>query len=325
MTRRIGRRTLGAGVFASAALAGTSSRAQGRVQIVTEALPPPRESERVSGKLAYRGGIALSARDSRFGGWSDLWLSRDGTQLVMISDAGWFLDARPVLDADGAPIAIDSARLAQLPLPNDPVIRRWPDAEGLAPASGGGFLVSFEHSHTIWYYAPGGPPFWQPPTFVPSPRGIATAPRNGGMEALAAWPDGTMAVFAEELVDARGDHLGWMDGPALWSPFTLAASGYNPTGACVSPDGDLILLGRRFAFFTFSARVSRLTRDQCVGGGRLVDEEIGQWYLPDLMDNFEGIASRRGPRGETLIYLISDDNYRRTLQRTLLLCFEVKA
>jgi hypothetical protein len=37
----------------------------------------------------------------------------------------------------------------------------------------------------------------------------------------------------------------------------------------------------------------------------------------------EGLAVRRGPRGETLLYVISDDNYWR-LQRTLLLMFEVK-
>jgi hypothetical protein len=32
---------------------------------------------------------------------------------------------------------------------------------------------------------------------------------------------------------------------------------------------------------------------------------------------------RRGPRGETLLYVISDDNYL-PLQRTLLLMFEVR-
>jgi hypothetical protein len=323
MTRHPGRRGLAAGALASAMLAAVPGRTQARVQIVAERLPQPPAAERVSGRLAYRGGVALSSRDPRFGGWSDLWISPDGGKLVMLSDAGWFLDARPSLDADGVPTAIESARFAPLPLPNDPQLRRRPDAEGLAPAADGGFLVSFEHTHSIWYYAAGGPAFAQPPAFVPSPRGIEAAPRNGGMEALAAWPDGTMAVLAEELVDARGDHRGWMDGPALWTPFTLAASGFNPTGACVSPEGDLLVLGRRFAFFTFSARVSRLTRAQCLGGGRLVDAELAQWYQPDLMDNFEGIAARRGARGETLIYLVSDDNFRRTLQRTLLLCFEL--
>ncbi len=36
----------------------------------------------------------------------------------------------------------------------------------------------------------------------------------------------------------------------------------------------------------------------------------------------EGIAARRGPGGETLIYLISDDNFH-PWQRTLLLMFEL--
>ena len=37
----------------------------------------------------------------------------------------------------------------------------------------------------------------------------------------------------------------------------------------------------------------------------------------------EGLAVRRGPRGETLLYVISDNNYW-SLQRTLLMMFEVK-
>lgn len=326
MSTPLGRRAFASGAVASLALAGTAARAsaQARVQVVTEPLPPLPGADRAAGRLVYRGGVALSARDSRFGGWSDLWLSPEGTQLVMISDFGWFLDAPIVLDADGAPVAVDAARLAALPVGDDPAMRRGrPDAEGLARTADGGFLVSFEGSNRILRYPGGGPAFSRPPVTVPAPAGIERAPNNGGMEALACWRDGTMAVLAEELVDAAGDHVGWMDGPARWKPFTLAASAFNPTGACVSPDGDLIVLGRRFAFFTFAARVSSLTREQCAGGGRLRDVELGQWHRPDWSDNFEGIAARRGRRGETLLYLISDDNYRRTLQRTLLLCFEL--
>ena len=36
----------------------------------------------------------------------------------------------------------------------------------------------------------------------------------------------------------------------------------------------------------------------------------------------EGIAVRRGAHGETLLYIISDDNYN-ALQRTVLMMFEV--
>jgi len=37
----------------------------------------------------------------------------------------------------------------------------------------------------------------------------------------------------------------------------------------------------------------------------------------------EGVAARRGPDGETLVYLISDDNFH-ILQRTLLLMFALE-
>jgi hypothetical protein len=41
------------------------------------------------------------------------------------------------------------------------------------------------------------------------------------------------------------------------------------------------------------------------------------------IDNMEGVAVRQGPKGETFIYMISDDNYS-PLQRTVLLMFELK-
>ena len=42
----------------------------------------------------------------------------------------------------------------------------------------------------------------------------------------------------------------------------------------------------------------------------------------ELLDNFEGLAARPGPNGETLIYLVSDNNFS-PLQQTLLLHFEL--
>ena len=44
---------------------------------------------------------------------------------------------------------------------------------------------------------------------------------------------------------------------------------------------------------------------------------------PLIFDNFEGIAARSGAGGETLIYLLSDDNFN-PLQRTLLLMFALR-
>jgi len=41
------------------------------------------------------------------------------------------------------------------------------------------------------------------------------------------------------------------------------------------------------------------------------------------VDNFEGIAVRQDSNGDTLVYIVSDDNYS-PLQRTLLLQFRLE-
>jgi hypothetical protein len=38
----------------------------------------------------------------------------------------------------------------------------------------------------------------------------------------------------------------------------------------------------------------------------------------------EGVSARRGPNGETLVYVVSDDNFNAPLQRTLLMMFELR-
>ena len=50
--------------------------------------------------------------------------------------------------------------------------------------------------------------------------------------------------------------------------------------------------------------------------------ELGELAPPMVADNFEGITVRRGRRGETLIYVVSDENFH-SLQRTLLLMFSL--
>jgi hypothetical protein len=39
------------------------------------------------------------------------------------------------------------------------------------------------------------------------------------------------------------------------------------------------------------------------------------------IDNMEGLALHTGPRGETIITMISDDNFNHVMQRTVLLQF----
>lgn len=327
--RGIGRRRLAGGALGTlgALVAGVSARGADILVISHEAAVFSPVGHGRAGRLAYRGGLILGSDDPRFGGWSDLWLPPDGSWIAMISDAGNALVAPLALDAGGAPESIGPGSLLPLiDLGGRPfALRRLADAEGLAPARDGGFYVSYEGTPRLWHYPGGAVPFGRRPRAVALPGGIDQAPPNGGLEAIAAWPDGTIAMFAEELFDEAGDVQAWVGTPGAWRAVAWSYDGYKPTGAAVAPDDALIVLERRFALFSFAARIVRTDRASLAAGGRVKGEVLGEWGAPDLVDNFEGIACRRGPNGETLVYVVSDDNFRRALQRTLLLCFAIEA
>jgi hypothetical protein len=72
-----------------------------------------------------------------------------------------------------------------------------------------------------------------------------------------------------------------------------------------------------------SVRLMRVAAADIRPGAHLEGREIARWGPPLTVDNFEGVAARRGPDGETLIYLLSDDNFH-LLQRTLLVMFALE-
>lgn len=60
-----------------------------------------------------------------------------------------------------------------------------------------------------------------------------------------------------------------------------------------------------------------------VAGDTVRAEELAFLAVPYAVDNLEGIYATRGPRGETLLWLLSDNNFNRA-QRTILLLFELR-
>ncbi len=43
-----------------------------------------------------------------------------------------------------------------------------------------------------------------------------------------------------------------------------------------------------------------------------------------VIDNMEGLSVNGGPNGETLVYIVSDDNFSPPLQQTMLMMFELR-
>jgi hypothetical protein len=242
------------------------------------------------------------------GGYSALWLGPDGTEFVVLSDRGAFVEG--VLSRDRAG-AVDGVRVTGsgplLRSTGDALQRGETDAEGIARA-GGAFWISYEGAHRVMRH----PTIGGPPERIALPREFEGLQSNSGLEALAAGPDGAIYAIPERSgrLDRPFPVFRYLDG--AWDrPFALRRDGaFLVAGADVGPDGRLYLLERDFALLGFRTRVRSF--DLRTGGDeRLVLETgIGRH------DNLEGLSVWRDAAGRLRLTMISDDNLRSVLQKT---------
>ena len=281
------------------------------------------------GRLVWRGGFALTSPDANFGGLSVLAVSPDGKTLSMVSDAGRWIRMRAGYDADGNLRTLDKASMGQLRGPLGAVAsdKNGGDAESLDSVPGG-LAVSFEHNHRLWIYRGAPNPFAARPQEILYPLILGRAHPNQGVETLARLGDGRLVAIAEGFPLGNGNLLGWVrqdDRPATpWRQFSYRRNLlFRPTGAAVLPDGDLLLVERRFTWVGgFAARLAILPVATIRPGAVLEARPVAEFDRAPLAENFEGVAVRRNAKGRTLIYMVSDDNFT-ALQRTLLVMFEL--
>ena len=284
-------------------------------------------AQRRVGKLIWRGGISMTADSANFGGWSDLHVTPDGKSLSSISDEGSWLTATIDYDHDGNLAGLSNGRIGSLRgLDGKPLAdKQWADSEGMALMPDGSWIVSFERHHRLWRY----PTFDGTPTAVDVPEDFDKQPNNGGVEALTALADGRIIAISEEYIVRPGMLRGWIGQPAgggryTWQTFQYAkAPDFNPTALVQLPDGSFCLLERAFDKIRgVRVRVMQFDAADVKPGGTVRAKELAWLATPYAVDNLEGLAARKGPRGETLLWLISDDNFN-PLQRNILLLFEL--
>jgi hypothetical protein len=289
------------------------------------------------GRLHYLGGLWLRSADPRFGGLSDLRVSPDGDRLVAVSDCGRGFTASLSYDASGRLAGVGDARIVPLTgIDGRPLGLGEKDAESLVEGDGQ-LEVGFEGRGKILAYGT-DPPFAGPARRVPMPAGVSACGRNAGLETMAATADGRRLLVCEGRQGASATVPAWIGGGEAWTEreYPLHFEGgwagepFRPTGAALLPDGDVLLVERRFP--PIGARVVRLPRASLDGTAPLAPLEIARLEAPLTLDNFEGIDARRDASGRTLVYLLSDDNNcartpggrRSGLQRTLLLMFALE-
>jgi YD repeat-containing protein len=288
----------------------------------------PGDPERQSvGRLTWRGGLEIASDHPGFGGLSGLLVSADGSRLVAVSDTGRWWTAGLSYDAAGRLVGLADARTAELRDTRGEAVaeKTWQDAEDLAELDDGSILVSFEREHRIWRYAADGGPLSAVPSAWPTPPSLRDAPKNSGLEALTALDGGAVLALTEDHENGAGK-IGYLWRDGAWSSLAYQpAPGFKPTAASRLPgSGDVLVLERSLSLIGgFQARLTRVPAGDVRPGAALRGEELARLSAPLTVDNFEALAARRGPDGEVLIYLLSDDNFG-LFQRTLLLMFALE-
>lgn len=310
---------------------GTAALAQeppAPIAVFSQTVPlDPREpAARQAGELDYRGGISLRSTDPRFGGFSGIHVSSDGTTLLAISDRGAWLRLRLTYDKGGRLAGAARGEMGAL-IGEDgkPLTGEQRDAEALAVLPDGDMLVGFERKHRILHYPEASPPFSKPPVLFPAPPGLEEAPSNGGLEALVHVGRGFLVGIAERMTAGGGALAAWVGRGGVWEPFGyVRRPGFRVTAAGLLPAGDLLVIEHRYSAASGSvARFVRVPRNAIAPRRRVEGRLLAEFAPPLTTENFEGVAIRRGTGPEALIYVMSDDNFN-PLQRTLLMMFAVR-
>ncbi len=284
------------------------------------------------GRLEFRGGLVLTSTDVRFGGFSGLIMAPDGRGILAVTDQGHWISAE-IAYKGTAPRDIVKARMGPiLALNGRPLTRkRDADAEEIALLSGtlknGVALVAFERNHRLARHPVVDGALGRPTGTVALPPDARRMKSNSGLEAVTVIRGGphrgAILALAEDLRDANDHHSGWLLGKG--APQRLAIKdigGFAFTGAAALDDGSVLLLERRFRYTEGVRMRMRLIAADELKPGRVIEgETLIQSDMSYEIDNMEAIAVHKAPGGETVITLMSDDNFNKFLQRNLLLQF----
>ena len=279
------------------------------------------------GSLEFRGGLVLTSPFKHFGGISALRVQPDGARFIALNDRGWWFRGRLVYDGPH-PVGIADAEMAPMLGPDGRALtaRGWYDTEALAQ-DGGTLYVALERVHQIVRFNYGRDGLLARATPIPTPAALRSLPSNRGIESLVYVPRGlplagTLIAISERGLDQAGNIRGFLIGGPTAGSFTVKRiADFDISDAALLPDGNLLLLERKFSWtgglFVRLRHValSQVRPDALVDGQMLLEADLGY-----EIDNMEGLSVHRGASGETVLTLVSDDNFS-IIQRTLLLQF----
>ena len=279
------------------------------------------------GALEYRSGLILTSRFRGFGGLSGFRLDPKGERFIAVSDrGGWFtgrivyqgremtglddVEAAPLLGPDGRPITA----------------RGWYDSESLA-LDGTLVYVGIERVQRILRYDFARGFTRARGEEVPVSPAFRKLPSNKGPEALLVVPKnlplaGTLIAFSERGLDADGNIIAFLIGGRTPGQFSLRRTDkFEVSDAVLLPSGELLVLERKFSWLSgIGIRIRRIQLKSVVPGALVDGPAIFEADLGHEVDNMEAIDAHVTPEGDTVLTLVSDDNFS-MVQRNLILQF----
>ena len=283
------------------------------------------------GRLEFVGGLELQAEAGGFGGFSGLRLDRDRVHFVAVTDRCKVLDGILVRDITGTVHDVSNVQLRPLPPgPNGKAVPKsgFADCEALE-ISGAQAFVGFEYNSKIARFDVGPDGSFSNFASVSPQPGIGRLVVNRGIEAIAIFPQasqfaGSFIAIAEETFNAIGNHRAFIIGAVDVQELAIEQrDGFAITDADFLPNGDLVILERRFGMqVSPGVRIRQISAAQLVpaatAGGRIIMEAT----LSNRIDNMEGIDASADATGQIYLTLISDNNFN-YFQSNLLLEFKL--
>ena len=279
------------------------------------------------GALEYRSGLVLTSRFAGFGGLSGIRLDAKGERFISFSDKGnWFtgrivyegrrmtgladVEAAPMIGPDGRPIQT----------------RGWYDSESIA-LDGSIVYIGLERANLVLRFDFAKGFTRSRGEVVPLPPAAGRLPTNKGLEALVFVPKdmplaGTLIAISERGLDANGNLIAFLVGGATPGQFSVRRTeNFDVSDAVLLVAGDLLVLERKFSWVTgLGIRVRRIPLKTLAPGAVVDGPSIFAADLGNDVDNMEGIDAHVTPEGETVLTMVSDDNFS-PIQRTLILQF----
>jgi hypothetical protein len=285
--------------------------------------------QRRFGDLEFRGGLVLTSKNPAFGGISAIRVEPDGEHFLSITDKGSWLRGR-IVYRDGRPDGITEAEMAPiLGADGKPLAAHgWYDVESLTERDGMLYIgierveqiVRFDYRRDGLHAR--GEPIAVPPDFK-------TFAFNKSLECIAAPPQGSplaneLIVITERSLDSAGNLRSFLLGSDGVTRFSVKRTDdFDVTDCTVLPPADLLVLERRYSPARGVAmRIRRVPLAEIKAGALVDGRSMIEADLGYQIDNMEGIGVHHTTRGETILTLVSDDNFS-IVQRNLLLQFAI--